>query len=355
MKKKNDSKAGSTWKRPVLIAVCIVLSLVLVAVIAAACLMNGLLGKINRADVDDFYTVSQEEAQRLEQEEIEAEENVEKPAPDATTAPVVKEEDVVWEDEPETVVGEADHLVNILLIGQDRRPGEGRTRSDAMILCTVNKETKTLTMTSFLRDLYVQIPGYQDTKLNAAYAYGGMPLLDESLALNFGVHVDANVEVDFSGFQGIIDALGGVGIWLTEAEANHLNSEYGKWALTAGSNWLTGEQALAYSRIRYLDSDFGRTNRQRTVLVSLLESVRGASLDHLLDLVNTVLPMITTDMTDAEIIGYAMDLFPLLSDLEIVTQRVPVDGGYESAWVRDMQVLIPDLAVNRQMLMDTLS
>ena len=353
MEKNHGPKSGGLWKKTVLITICVVLSVILVISVAAVGIMSHMLGKINRADEDDHYTISQDEALKMEQEQLQEEAGGQ--TPEAESNPQVEEENIVWDDDPEQIVGDSDHLINILLIGQDRRPGEGRTRSDAMILCTVNKETKTLTLTSFLRDLYVQIPGYQDTRLNAAYAYGGMPLLDEALSVNFGVHVDANVEVDFTGFQSVIDALGGVGIWLTESEANYLNAGSPEWGLVAGTNWLSGEQALAYSRIRYLDSDFGRTNRQRTVLVSLVESVRGTSLSHLLDLVNTVLPMITTDMSDTEIIGYAMELFPLLQDLEIVTQHVPVDDGYQSVTIRGMQVLLPDLTVNRQMLQDTLS
>lgn len=344
--KKQNGKRG--WQRPALIAVCVVLAVVLVAVTAAAGAMSYFFGKINRTQAGDQQTISLEEAQQMEQEDLENEEQ------NGTTAPIVDENDIVWEDDPTEILGDDENIINILLIGQDRRPGEGRARSDAMILCTINREKKTLTMTSFLRDLYVQIPGYQDTRLNAAYAFGGMPLLDKSLEVNFGVHVDANVEVDFTGFQNVVDALGGVSIWLTEAEANYLNKGSG-WSLSAGSNWLNGEQALAYSRIRYLDSDFGRTNRQRNVLTSLVESMRGASMSQLLNLVNTLTPLITTDMTDSEMIGYATELFPLLQDLNIETQRVPVDGGFQYATIRGMSVIVPDLQVNRQMLIDTLS
>lgn len=348
-KKNNGVKGG--WRRPALITVCVILALVLIVLVAAAVGMNHFLGQIDRIQAEDNYTVSREEAQKLEQEDNEAQ----TPEQNGTTAPHMDENEVIWDATPEKILGENDdNLLNILLIGQDRREGEGRTRSDAMILCTVNKEKKTLTLTSFLRDLYVQIPGYQDTRINAAYAFGGMELLDETLRVNFGVGVDANVEVDFNGFESVINAMGGVAIWLTESEAAYLNNAYG-WSLPAGSNWLNGEQALAYSRIRYLDSDFGRTNRQRTVLTALVESVRSASLDQLLSLVNTVLPMITTDMSNSQIISYATELFPLLADLEIETQHIPVDDGYQSATIRGMMVLVPDLEVNRQMLIDTLS
>lgn len=342
-----QAKRKAGWQRPMLIVVCVVLALLLILLLITAGFMHYMLGSINRTNVADNYTLSAEDALKLDEQQR-SEEEVD------PTVPVMDENDVIWEEDPSEIVGNDNNIVNILLIGQDRRSGEGRARSDAMILCTINKTKKTLIMTSFLRDLYVQIPGYQDNRLNTAYALGGMELLDETLMVNFGVHVDANVEVDFTAFQSVIDALGGVDISLTESEANHLNSNNG-WSLSSGVSHLDGEQALAYSRIRYLDSDFYRTNRQRNVLTSLINSVRDSSLENMLGLINTVLPLITTDMTDGQIIRYAMDLFPLLSDCTIETQHIPADDAYQSASIRGMSVLVPDLEANRQLLIDTLS
>ena len=92
-------------------------------------------------------------------------------------------------------------IVNLLLIGQDRREGQDRQRADSMIMVTLNKKTKQISMTSFMRDLYVQIPGYSDNRINATYAFGGMDLLDSTLNTNFGVEIAGNVEVDFGEFQ----------------------------------------------------------------------------------------------------------------------------------------------------------
>lgn len=346
MKKSNAKKAGN-WQRPALILLCVVLSLVLVVLILGAIYLNHWMGRINRVSSDDNYTLSQEEAQRLEQQQA-SEESTD------PSAKVLDEKDIIWDADPSQIIGSGDDVVNILLIGQDRRPGEGRARSDSMILCTFNKTHGTLTMTSFLRDLYVQIPGYQDTRINAAYALGGMELLDQTLAVNFGVHVDANVEVDFTEFEQIIDLLGGVDIYLTSAEASYLNRNNG-WALPDGMNHLTGAQALAYSRIRYLDSDFYRTNRQRNVLSSLIDAYKGLSLDRMLSLLDSLLQLVTTDMSNAEIAGYVTQLFPMLSSCTVNTQRIPIDDGYESASIRGMSVLVPDLEKNRQFLIDTLT
>ena len=90
-----------------------------------------------------------------------------------------------------------EHLLNLLLVGQDKRPGEGRQRSDVMIVASINLETKAVSLISFMRDLYVQIPGYSDNRLNAAYVFGGFPLLKETLYENFGITIDGCFEVDF--------------------------------------------------------------------------------------------------------------------------------------------------------------
>ena len=139
--------------------------------------------------------------------------------------------------------------INFLLVGRDAH-GEGENgRSDSMMLCSVDTGANTVTLISFLRDMYVSIPGYRDNRLNAAYSMGGSELLIAALEENFGVSVDVSLEIDFEGFVGLIDKLGGVEITLTREEASHLNSGHG-WSLREGANHLDGEQALSYSRIR---------------------------------------------------------------------------------------------------------
>ena len=303
---------------------------------------HNVLGKINRVDGTE---------ETLSQAEIDAIEN--ETDPPEELAGELEEHDGVL-DEDADLIEKGDHIINILLIGQDRRPGESRARSDSMVLCTIDTQKKTLVMTSFLRDLYVDIPdwkgrSYQDNRLNACYAFGGMGMLDLALEKNFGVQVDHNLEVDFSGFEEIIRIFGGVTINLTKAEANYLGG-----GLKEGTNFLNPEQALAYSRIRYLDSDFGRTNRQRNVLTALFNSIKTMNSDQLSKLINKILPMITTDMTNADITGYMVKLIPILPELEITTQHIPASGTYKSCYVRGMAVLVPDLEANRAILRETL-
>ena len=265
----------------------------------------------------------------------------------------ILDDDFSVSDSNADLIEDSDDIINIMLIGQDRRPGQGRQRSDSMILCTINLEKKTLTMTSFLRDLYVDIPAwngknYSDNRLNVNYVFGGMEMLDACLELNFGVQVDHNIEVDFSGFEQIVDAMGGVDINLTSAEARWMGG------LSAGVNHLNGARALEYARIRKLDSDFGRTNRQRTVLMALLEKAKTMSLTELNNLVNSFMPMITTDMSNNDIVQYVAKIFPVLTELEVTTQHIPAEGTYRNAMIRGMAVLVPDMEANRQLLRDTL-
>lgn len=342
-------KAKGNGKRVLLTVAIVLLVIVLLLLIAAAFAL---------AYLDKMWsmTVHPDEVSRftLSSSEIAELETMTEPEDVGGTDPTILPEDVTWATEPAETIGgeEVDHIINILLIGQDRRPGQGRQRSDAMILCTVNTDAKTLTMTSFLRDLYVQIPGYKDNRINAAYQFGGMPLLNQCLELNFGIQVDGNVEVDFNEFIRIIDLLGGVRVSLTEREAGYMN-QFGH-DVYPGMNRLTGDEALAYARIRKLDNDFGRTNRQRTVLTSLLNKVKTMSFEEQYDLLLEILPLITTDIETSDILQYALTLLPILDELQVTTQHIPAKGAYYNARIRGMSVLVPDLEENRRILVETL-
>ena len=246
-------------------------------------------------------------------------------------------------------------IVNILLIGQDAVKDSG-SRSDSMILCTFNKKDKTITFTSFLRDLYVKIPGYKSNRINAAYRFGGTELLNETLQKNFGIEIDGNIQVDFSCFEKIIDKLGGVTIELTAEEADFINTNLKEDNLTEGTHVLTGAQALMYARDRYdRDGDFSRTNRQRKLLNELLKTYKNKKLPEMLELIQEILPMISTDISKTDLTAYAVSLGPMLSSAEIHTQAIPVEGGYYDARIDGMAVLVPDLEKNTQFLEDTLT
>lgn len=318
------------WKRIGLISLCVFLALVLISLVAATILIEGMLGQIDRL--------------------------TEPTAP--STQPYIPDTipsiPITVPTTPDTTITHK-NLVNIMLVGQDRRNGGGRSNSDVMILCTFNTKDKSITLTSFMRDLYVNIPGAGMNKLNAAYPMGGYTLLGETLLENFGVKVDHYVEVDFSGFKKAVNILGGIDMYLTAAEAEYmnttpwdgLNSE--GWALHAGVNHLNGDMALAYSRIRAIGYDYERTERQRKVLTAMIDKCKGMNIGTAMNLMNQLLGCVRTDMTDAEITRYALELFPLLSG-SLTQQRIPIEGSYED----NHNVIIPDYDMNHQFLVDTL-
>ena len=318
----------SNWKRNALIALCSFLSLVLIVLVFGTVYIHSLLNNLGRVDIGNEETLSASQAENMMATDPELstiDPNSEE------TLPQLHEEminlDGVGHEE------HGDHVINILLVGQDRRPGEGRQRSDSMILATLNKSKNTLTLTSFMRDQYVEIPGYLPNKLNAAYAFGGFSLLNATLERNFGVYVDGNIEVDFDGFTDIIDLLGGVEIDLTEAETEHLNV-YSGFSLSSGTQLLTGRQALAYSRIRQIDTDYRRAERQRTVIISLLDRYKQKPVTEMLSIMQSILPMITTDMSNNQILSLAGEVLPMLSGLQVNTLRIPVDGTFDHGQVQ---------------------
>ncbi len=329
-------KKMKLWKKMLLAFIIIVL----LVVTGAAIFISSMLNKINRIDPTEFETET-----AFSGEEFETDSNV--------SEDTLKPEDVTW---PETSPSEEsesadkenqDNVINILLIGQDRREGQGRQRSDSMMIASVNKRDKTVIITSLLRDSYVQIPGYKDNRINAAYAFGGMPLLNEVIKLNFGIEIDANVEVDFYGFMTIVDTLGGVDIVLKDYEAEYFNRITGTDKYVVGSNHLTGEEALMYARTRKVGrNDFERTERQRAVVTAAFNKLKNENPTKIFELINQLLPCIATDMSNTDIISYATLVLGM--DLtEIQTYRIPADGTYSSQTIRGMKVLVPDLEACR--------
>lgn len=316
-------KRNRNTQRTVLIVLCIVLTLLLAGLAGAAVLYNHYYNKLGQ--IGDENTVPPDIAASIMQSEYEG--NTDDPTSATPGQNVtVSTEDVEHE-------GQGEHIINILLVGQDAREGEGRQRSDTMILMTFNTSQKTITLTSFMRDQYVQIPGYGATKLCHAYKYGGMNLLNETIYNHFGVEIDGNIEINFTSFEKIINMLGGVEITLTEAESEYMH-QAGYKSLKTGKNLLNGEQALLYARLRSIDTDYNRAERQRNVVMSLFDAYKGQSYGKMLSLLNEILPLIKTNMSQGQILEYAARVFPMISGTSIDTMRIPVEGTFDGGYVR---------------------
>lgn len=257
---------------------------------------------------------------------------------------------------------DSEDVYNILLIGTDARYTGENSRSDTMIIVSINRETKKVIMTSIMRDIYCTIPGVGNTRINHAHAYGGVSLLLDTIEYNFGIHIDDYVTINFYGFMDAVDAIGGIPMEVSEGEIkwmnfyiDELNTLLGEDADTdrlsgsdVGELLLNGKQALAYSRVRYVgNADFERTSRQRNVLTAMMEKAKSLSLLELNDLMNTVLPCVTTNLTQGEVLSLLLHAGEYLN-YEVVSGRIPIDGSWQSLNVRGMAVLGIDFAANRE-------
>lgn len=344
-------------KKGLMVLLFVVCGIVWIGIIACAIHFENLLSLINRADDEILETMSDAQYQAM----MDA---MQETVPEDYTGEVLSAEDVDWGEEIQ-LIEQSEDVINFLLIGQDRRTQDGRSRSDTIILVTVNKPAKTLTLTSFMRDLYVQIPGRSNNRINVPYLIGGEQLLDSCIQQNFGVTMDGNAVVDFYGFIDIVDLMGGVDIELSAAEAEYMNNNFSwdvddgqddNWNLVEGINHLNGSQTLSYARMRKVgNADHQRTERQRTVLTKLIEKAKDLSVAELNMLLQHALPMITTDLDNGQILAYALEIFPLLPELEINTMKIPMNGTYEGKYIDGMAVMVPNLWSNRMALQNIMA
>jgi len=267
-------------------------------------------------------------------------------------------------------------VVNILLVGADKNADEQDTkgaerRSDSMMIATMDIKHNKLKITSLMRDMYVEIPGYGNYKLNAAYSFGGIKLLYKTIAKNFGVKMDGYAEVNFDAFINVIDELGGVEVTLTESEAKNLRStnyikrrKYRK--VKVDKQTFNGYQALGYCRIRHgkrqadgsypgvytasgKGDDYGRTERQRLMIQAILKKVKTLSPNELLELAEVIMPNVKTDLSKKKIYTYLMTVIQM-GTTELHQFSLPADGCYTSQSIGGQQVLVPDLDASRTAL-----
>ncbi len=232
--------------------------------------------------------------------------------------------------------------INILLVGTDAREKNVNSRSDTMMLLTLDYKNSQIKLTSFLRDSYVQIAreGLRKEKLNAAFYRGGIQMLVDTLELNFKVDIPYYVIVDFEIFEKIVDALDGVDVSVTESEAEYINyliktSENTKQdfseEISAGTNHFTGAQALWYSRIRYLDSDFMRTQRQRKVIKSIIDKATNEKPKELLSIAEEILPLIRTNIPSDDTWNFGINAIRKKAyTFPVVQHSIPADGTWSN-------------------------
>ena len=190
---------------------------------------------------------------------------------------------------------------NIALLGLDTRDNTfNNSRSDCIMIISINNKTSDVNIVSVYRDTYLQIDGYGLDKVTHAYAFNRAPLALSTINTNLDLDITKYVTINFDSVVSVVDAIGGVTVDVTSAEATQIPGIIG-----AGIYNLTGKQALAYGRIRKIDSDYARTERMRTILIKVFEKVKGLPLTKLNTLIDELLPHVSTNITQTEILSYA--------------------------------------------------
>jgi len=253
-------------------------------------------------------------------------------------------------------------VVNILLLGLDNRSKNEPGHSDAIMIASIDKVNRTIKLTSLMRDMYVSIPGKNNNRINTAYFMGGPSLAIKTINSNFKLNIEDYAIVDFFALEEIIDKVDGIPIDVKQNEIKYINqyidelnkiSRDGTWTPyieSPGLQTLTGRQAVAYSRVRYVGrDDFERTERQRRVMNELFKKAASVGVTRLPDLVTTILPNVETSMTKNEIISLGIAVLGFgKKDLEQF--RIPADGTFSDEYVGKMLVLMPDLEENTRLL-----
>ena len=360
--KRREKKYKLTKKRVVLNVVCSVLAVVMILAGTGSIFAYNYFNRINyeQVDTDTSNTSSKPSSKLKDNSDISIASD--DPKTDAYNGTLLSDPDIL----------------NIMLFGADTRKGEDKGQSDTMILFSIDTKHKKLKMLSFMRDTFVDIPGYESQKLNASYTFGGASLAIKTIQLNYGIKIDRYAVVDFGSFKNIIDTLGGIDVELSEDEVDYINWQFWinnqdeyknavgdykddvreslkyQWLydeaarnnpipkneLTFTENkdgelvatvHLNGQQALWHARNRGEDlicsgDDYERTKRQREVLGIIINDLKASSLTTILSVLYEIGPMITTNLKTSEITALATNAMTYLK-YDLVSQSAPVSDN----------------------------
>ena len=350
-KKKNDKKKK---KNTAIRVIIILLIIVLCAGIGVYWYVNNILDTVTDENADKQTNVSQ----------MKMDERVESfdPIEEADASEIGSLQDMIKKWYKNGTPASSSRVLNIMLIGEDTRGKkvlESGTRADSAIVASVNLDTKQIKLTSILRDAYAYwetTPGDESTghfgKINGAMSTydGNIHTYISAVENLYKIKIDNYVIVNFTSFEKIIDNLGGVELELTSAEINEINNHqkrYGGVYIdktfdgTKGMVKLSGKQALAYCRIRKIDSDNMRANRQKICLSKVFSDMKNASSVQLLKILNDMVPYIRTDMPKSNIVSTAKyALSEGWMSYDVFTSNVPeyrndengAGGTFYGAW-----------------------
>lgn len=232
-----------------------------------------------------------------------------------------------------------ENVRNIALLGLDTRQDNNVGRSDAIVILTVDKAHNKLKLTSIARDTYVAIEGHSKDKLTHAYAYGKSQLAVKTLNQNFNLEISDYVTMNFFGLARVIDYINGVTVNVTEAEKNELNRNIFPEMRSlkmkcpdialAGEQTLNGAQAVCYARIRHIDSDVQRGNRQKTVLMAMFNKAKSLGALKLPQFAQMFLKECETSLSANDIISlgsWGLISSPEFEQLSVPNESIPSSG-----------------------------
>ena len=246
-----------------------------------------------------------------------------------------------------------DEIVNIALFGIDTRDMKSNknSRSDSIIIASIDKKHNKIKLSSIMRDTYVKIDGHGYDKLNHAYAFGGPELAIKTLNQNFGLGITDYATVNFFGLEEIIDMIDGVKVDVKDYEVNEINKYIKESAniqkvkpdlLTEpGVQTLSGMQAVSYGRIRKVgNGDYERTQRQRTIIIAMINSLKENGLMNVIKLTGKASSFAETSLSTSEMVKLATDILQNMSDFTIEQKMFPEKG--EGKIIKKVWYMVPD-------------
>ncbi|MDQ5983122.1 MAG: Polyisoprenyl-teichoic acid--peptidoglycan teichoic acid transferase TagU [Eubacteriales bacterium SKADARSKE-1] len=248
-------------------------------------------------------------------------------------------------------------VLNVALFGIDRRSeAETKSRSDSSLILSIDSRRKKIKLTSLMRDIWTDIPGYKPNRLNVAIAHGGEKLAIQTIQKTFGIKIDRYATVDFESFKEIVDIIGGIDLSLSAKEAKYINGDliYYKSAspllpIEDGTYHLDGDKTLSYARARKvqtpegLHDDFARTFRQRRVLSTIMNKMKKCSLPQVLEVIEKAGPYINANFKKSEIMSLGKNSLEYL-DYTFEDFRLPTNDNTKEANIQGMSVIvIPDM------------
>lgn len=259
-------------------------------------------------------------------------------------------------------------VTNILLLGNDSRDNADDGRTDSIMLLTINRAQKKIYLTSFLRDIKIDIPGKGINRLNQSYAFGGPELVMKTLSDRFDIKISRYMLVNFQAFAKLADAVGGVDLDVTAEEVDYINAYLWEYNDingddihkdnfpdgTSGHLHLNGPQALAYCRNRYIGTDFERSNRQKKVITAIVKKLPQTMLTNFNGIMDGLFPSLTTSLTKDDCYELS-SLLVNLKDMDIIQSTIPQEHTWKYEKYNEMDLISIDFDANKKYLKTIMS